>query len=114
MSLSPKLYEEVTSTLREMGRNDLADQMESEVQPSEALTSSEAAEVLGVSSRNTVKNWMKGGMFPGAYQTEGGHWRFPREEVEKTRARMEKLQDKNKQGDVEPPEAENPQDPPLL
>lgn len=114
MTLSPKLYSEVTSTLRKVGRSDLAEQMESEIQPSENFTSSEAAEVLGVSSPNTVKNWMKGGMFPGAYQTPGGHWRFPREEVEKARARMEELHEKNERGDVEPPKVENPQEPPLL
>lgn len=113
MPLSPKLCKEVTSTLREAGRSDLAEEVEA-AQPSAVLTSSEAADMLGVSSRNTVKNWLKGGMFPGAYQTDGGHWRFPREEVEKARARMEALQNKNERGDVEPRELDNTQEPPLL
>lgn len=114
MTLSRKKREEITSTLRDAGRSDLAEEIEAAFQPSDVLTSSEAADMLGVSSRNTVKNWLKGGMFPGAYQTEGGHWRFPRAEVEKARARMEELHDQNERGDVEPPEVENPQDPPLL
>jgi excisionase family DNA binding protein len=114
MAISPRLYQEVTSVLREVGRNDLAKEMQSAVQADEVLTSSQAAEVLGVSSANTVKNWLKSGMFSGAYQTDGGHWRFPRREVEEVRARMEELREKNARGDLAPPDIENPQDPPLL
>jgi excisionase family DNA binding protein len=114
MTLSLKKCQEITSTLREAGRSDLAEEVEAAFRPNDVLTSSEAADLLGVSSRNTVKNWLKDGKFPGAFQTDGGHWRFPREEVEKTRARMEELYDKNERGDVEPPEVKNPQDPPLL
>lgn len=35
------------------------------------LTSKQAATLLGVSSANTVKNWLEGGWFPGAFQTAG-------------------------------------------
>ncbi len=45
------------------------------------ISTGQAARLLGVSSRNTVKNWLQGGCFPSAYQTAGGHWRFRREEV---------------------------------
>ena len=114
MAISPHLYKRVTTVLREVGRDDLADEMQSAVNPSEVLTSSEAAEILGVSSPNTVKNWLKSGMFSGAYQTDGGHWRFPRAEVENVRARMEELNEKNAKGDLTPPDHENFQDPPLL
>lgn len=48
----------------------------------EWLSTGEAARLLGVSSRNTVKNWLEGGFFPGAVRTDGGHWRFLRAEVE--------------------------------
>ncbi|MFT4976021.1 MAG: hypothetical protein ACI8S6_001916 [Myxococcota bacterium] len=48
---------------------------------SELLTSRQAAEILEVSSVNTIKNWLKGGHFPGASQTSGGHWRFLLSEV---------------------------------
>ena len=40
-----------------------------------------AAEMLGVASKDTVKNWAKAGRFPGARKTEGGQWLFPLEEV---------------------------------
>lgn len=40
----------------------------------------DAATLLGV-SENTVKNWVRLGRFPGAYRTEGGHWRLVLDEV---------------------------------
>jgi excisionase family DNA binding protein len=39
-------------------------------------TTSEAAEIGGVSDQ-TIRRWCEKGKFPGAYQTEGGHWRIP-------------------------------------
>lgn len=39
-------------------------------------TTSEAAELGGVSDQ-TIRRWCEKGKFPGAYQTEGGHWRIP-------------------------------------
>lgn len=66
------------------------------------ITSTEAASLLGVASANTVKNWLEGGYFPGAFQTPGGHWRFPREEVEAAKARMEELRVRNRAGDLMP------------
>lgn len=53
------------------------------------VTSGEAAKLLGVSSRNTVKNWLEGGYFPSSKKTEGGHWRFLRSEVLAVRQAME-------------------------
>ena len=52
------------------------------------VTSGEAAALLGVSSRNTVKNWLEGGYFPSSRKTEGGHWRFLRSEVLAVRQAM--------------------------
>lgn len=112
--MSPELCNEIASTLEEAGRADLAARLRSEVSQDQVLTSVQAAEVLGVSSPNTVKNWMENGMFPGAYKTRGGHWRFPRSEVERVREQMTKLQEKNAKGDLSPPDIEDPQEPPLL
>lgn len=52
-----------------------------------------AAKLLGVSSRNTVKNWLEGGHFPSARQTPGGQWRFLRREVVAVREAMQALSD---------------------
>ena len=54
----------------------------------EALTISEAATLLGVSSATTVENWLAGGHFPGAFQNADRHWRFPRHEVEAVNGRV--------------------------
>ncbi|MDA8203562.1 MAG: excisionase family DNA-binding protein [Chloroflexi bacterium] len=55
----------------------------------EYLTSTEAAEALGV-SRNTVKKWARLGYLHDAYRTDGGHVRIPRHEVDRV-ARLERL-----------------------
>ncbi len=55
----------------------------------EYLTSTEAAEALGV-SRNTVKKWARLGYLHDAYRTDGGHVRIPRREVDRV-ARLERL-----------------------
>ena len=68
----------------------------------EALTSSEAAELLGVSSAKTLQNWLAGGHFPGAFQNADGHWRFPRHEVEAVNRRIEELRGRNARGEVVP------------
>ncbi len=57
----------------------------------EYLTSTEAAEALGV-SRNTVKKWARLGYLRDSYRTDGGHVRIPRREVERA-ARLERLMD---------------------
>lgn len=73
--------DEVIPTLVHDGQMALAEKLRAalaaEKPSSHLLTSSEAAELLGVSSTNTIKNWLNGGSFPGAFQTPGGHWRFP-------------------------------------
>lgn len=58
--------------------------------------------MLGVSSANTVKNWLEGGWFPGAFQTASGHWRFPLEEVKAVMSRLEDLHDRNSRRDLTP------------
>lgn len=114
-ALSPTLIAEVKRVLRDAGREDLATKLDECVESDELLTTGQAAELLGVSSRNTVKNWLEAGAFPGAYKTQGGHWRFPRHEVEATLDRMNVLRQKNLQGEASiPDEDEAYTEPPLL
>lgn len=47
-----------------------------EVPEVEVYTSSEAAEILGV-TKLTILRWCDQNKFPEAYQTDGGHWRIP-------------------------------------
>jgi excisionase family DNA binding protein len=100
-AISPALLNDVTAALREAGRSDLVERLVATAQ-ADTLTSSKAAALLGVASANTVKNWLEGGYFPGAFQTPGGHWRFPREEVEAVKMRMEDLRNRNRHGDLMP------------
>lgn len=81
---------EVVQHLRDDAPADLRRRLEALVQRLDAewVTTGEAARLLGVSSRNTVKNWLEGGHFPGATRTEGGHWRFLRAEVDAVRRAM--------------------------
>jgi hypothetical protein len=78
-------------------RSDLADLREL-LADRKPLTAPEAAHELGLSSPQTVKNWLESGMFPGAYQTSGGHWRFPLEEVLRVRREMQETRDRNTAG----------------
>jgi excisionase family DNA binding protein len=114
MPLPLSLFDEVASTLAEAGRNDLVQKLKAYRQGAKDLTSREAAEVLGVSSPNTVKNWLNGGYFPGAYKTPGGHWRFPRAEVLATKAAMDELRRRNRDGDFTPSDSEGEEPLPLL
>ena len=100
-AISTALLSDVTAALREAGRNDLVDRLVASTAAA-PLTSKQAATLLGVSSANTVKNWLEGGWFPGAFQTAGGHWRFPLEDVEAVRSRLESLRDRNNRRDLTP------------
>ena len=78
------------------------------------LTSQQAADFLGVSSVNTIKNWLEGGHFPGATQTIGGHWRFTKAEVLAVKCRMAEIKANNAAGRFAPlkdlPERTFPED----
>ena len=106
-------YAEVTTTLRKAGRQDLAEQFVARFQ-NPVLTSAEAARELGLSSPNTVKNWLAGGYFPGASRTAGGHWRFLRVEVEAVKQRMTQLREQNDRGDLRLPDTDDDSELPLL
>ncbi len=104
-ALPQQLLEEVNATLVNAGRRDLAESLTRHLkQRGQVLTSSQAAKLLGVASPNTVKNWLQGGHFPGAYQTRGGHWRFPLEAVLAVKQRMELLETANRSGGIAPGE----------
>lgn len=105
--LNEPFYKEILDALASAGRGDLASKLTDALTASDALTSAEAAEILGVSSPNTMKNWLRSGTFPGAFQTQGGRWRFLRSEVEQMRARMEELRQKNTAGDLTPPDLDD-------
>lgn len=114
MPMPKSLFDEVTASLTASGRPDLVKRLNASRQKGADLTSTEAAALLGVSSPNTVKNWLKGGHFPGAYKTKGGHWRFPTAGVLATRTAMEELQRRNREGDLAPSDAEDDEPIPLL
>lgn len=106
-------YEELTAVLAKAGRSDLAKKLtEAERSDAEAMTTPEVAALFGVSSANTIKNWINGGWFPGAFKTAGGHWRFPRAEVYASLDRLKQLRAKSEHGDLMPPDSD--EEPPLL
>ena len=118
-ALPQNLVHEVTTALNQAGQQNLAARFLRALEGCQAgvpevLTSRQAADLLGVSSTNTVKNWLEGGYFPGAYRTPGGHWRFPRAEVLETKRRMEALHAKNQRGDFALPDEDDEGEMPLL
>jgi excisionase family DNA binding protein len=78
-ALDPALEHRVATLIEERDRS----------RDTEYLTSTEAAEALGV-SRNTVKKWARLGYLHDAYRTDGGHVRIPRREVDRV-AGLERL-----------------------
>jgi excisionase family DNA binding protein len=98
MSALPRGETDDARTLREVARHlrkdapaDLVRRLEAMTRRLSAgwITTGEAAALLGVSSKNTVKNWLEGGHFPSATRTAGGHWRFQRAEVEAVRRALD-------------------------
>lgn len=105
-ALPRALLDETIDTLDADGHTDLANRLRRAREARADLTSKQAAALLGVSSPNTVKNWLEGGCFPDAWRTAGGHWRFPRATVLALRERMEALRARNAAGDLTPPEVD--------
>ncbi len=73
------------------------------------MTTKEVAELLGVSSPATVKNWLEGGSFPGAVFVNG-EWMFSRVDAEAVKAHLDQYRGHGGFEDEEEPTAE----PPLL
>ncbi|MGE0328770.1 MAG: helix-turn-helix domain-containing protein [Polyangiaceae bacterium] len=111
--LTDTLYLEIASALTDAGRPDLVARLRARNETRALLSSGQAAALLGVASTNTVKNWLESGFFPNAFQTAGGHWRFPRGDVEAAKQRIDELRERNRTGDLTPPD-EDYGDPPLL
>lgn len=64
-----------------------------------------AAKLLGLSSPNTLKNWVNGGHFPGEVsKTLGKHWRFRKADVFELLHRMKERDARNRRGDLAPPD----------
>jgi excisionase family DNA binding protein len=62
------------------------------------LTVGQVAEILGVSSPTTVRNWLERGQFPGVLVTSGGHRRFRLADVLAVRGRMDLTTAENASG----------------
>ena len=93
-ALDPALGDRVATLIDERDRS----------RDTEYLTSTEAAEALGV-SRNTVKKWARLGYLHYAYRTDGGHVRIPRREVDRV-ARLERLMSETPEPTGPSPEAD--------
>ena len=62
---TPAVFQQLKTALADGRRQDLIEELEKAAARGEApLTSAQAAELLGVASRTTVKNWLEGGQFP--------------------------------------------------
>lgn len=59
---------------------ELADLLDSLHTP-RSVSPKAAAQVLNVSSPNTIKAWIRRGLFPNAVRTFGGHWKIPVSDV---------------------------------
>lgn len=68
------------------------------------LDSNQTAHLLGITSTQTVENWLHGGSFPGAVQTPTGHFRFSLKDVLHTREWMTDLKARRQAGLLEPPD----------
>lgn len=62
-----------------------------EVKPArdKVYSAAQAAELLGITSVVTVRRWLEGGHFPGAYKTPEGFWVFPESAVREARRRIQ-------------------------
>jgi hypothetical protein len=65
------------------------------VSKADLYDSEQAAAFLEIDSYETVSNWLEGGYFPGAFQSDG-RWLFPLASLIKVRERLDELQYNNK------------------
>jgi len=61
-----------------------------------------AASYLGVTQPETIRNWLEGGRFPGAFQSRG-QWFFPAVELDKIKRRMDEILAFNADGEIPQP-----------
>jgi hypothetical protein len=57
---------------------------------------------LGVTHLDTIRNWLEGGSFPGAFQSRG-QWFFPAVELDKIKRRMDEILAFNADGKIPQP-----------
>lgn len=86
----PRLLDDVTARLRhaltllpssDPAARDVQEALDGLEQGDVEVKAPRAAQLLGVSSSDTVKNWARAGRFLHARQTAGGHWLFQLDEV---------------------------------
>ena len=65
------------------------------VSKADLYDSEQAAAFLEIDSDETVSNWLEGGYFPGAFQSDG-MWLFPLASLIKVREKIDELQYNNK------------------
>jgi hypothetical protein len=80
------------------------------------LYTEEAAAILGITSGATVRNWLLGGHFPGAYKDPSNLWRFPIKAVREAKSKMRDIEFLNKMRSVGIPIdlPDSNEEPPLL
>ena len=65
------------------------------------LSVGEVAEILGVSSPTTIRNWLDKGYFPGATRTPGGQRRFKLADVLAVKESIDRTHAVNNSGHIE-------------
>jgi hypothetical protein len=65
------------------------------VSKADLYDSEQATAFLEIDSDESVSNWLEGGYFPGAFQSDG-RWLFPLASLIKVRERLDELQYNNK------------------
>lgn len=60
------------------------------VSKEDLLDTEAAVRYLGITQPDTIRNWLEGGSFPGAFQSRG-QWFFPAVELDKVKRRMDEI-----------------------
>ena len=66
------------------------------------MTTEQVADLLGITSEETIKNWLHGGHFPGAYINDYGYWCFDPVKVMEVMKQMALTKHRNNTGDLSP------------
>lgn len=72
-----KILSEQTKSYGKSSKPEINLAMPFTIELAEVYTSTEAAEIVGVTDQ-TIRRWCVNEKYPGAYQTEGRHWRIPK------------------------------------
>ena len=77
------------------------------------LTTEETAKLLGITSQETIRNWIETTRFPGSDQTPTG-WRFDFNRVLAVKEALEEIRATNARGNLSVPECDSDEDVPLF